>query len=83
EQPTRGVDVGAKAEIYRVLRDFCAQGGAVLAVSGDLPELLGLCDRLLVVRDTQIVADLPAEGATEEQIMEWALPPIAAEKKAA
>jgi ribose transport system ATP-binding protein len=83
EQPTRGVDVGAKAEIYRVLRDFCAQGGAVLAVSGDLPELLGLCDRLLVVRDAQIVADLPAEGATEEQIMEWALPPIAAEKKAA
>lgn len=83
EQPTRGVDVGAKAEIYRVLRDFCAQGGAVLAVSGDLPELLGLCDRLLVVRDAQIVADLPAEGATEEQIMEWALPPIDSQKKAA
>ena len=83
EQPTRGVDVGAKAEIYRVLREFCAQGGAVLAVSGDLPELLGLCDRLLVVRDACIVADLSAEGATEEQIMEWALPPLTNPLKAA
>ena len=50
EQPTRGVDVGAKAEIYALLREFVDNGGTVLAVSSDLPELIGLCDRILMVR---------------------------------
>ncbi|NRR33557.1 sugar ABC transporter ATP-binding protein [Oxalobacteraceae bacterium] len=73
EQPTRGVDVGAKAEIYRLLRQFTDAGGAVLAVSGDLLELIGLCDRILVMRQGAIVADVPAEGATEEQLLGLAL----------
>ncbi|WP_206955888.1 sugar ABC transporter ATP-binding protein [Trinickia acidisoli] len=73
EQPTRGVDIGAKAEIYGLLREFTAQGGAVVAVSGDLLELIGLCDRILVVRDGALVADLPAEHATEEQVLTHAL----------
>ena len=73
EQPTRGVDVGAKAEIYELLRCFTAEGGAILAVSGDLPELIGMCDRILVVRGGAIVADLPAHGATEEQLLGHAL----------
>ncbi|TAK86750.1 MAG: sugar ABC transporter ATP-binding protein [Aquabacterium sp.] len=73
EQPTRGVDVGAKAEIYGLLRQFADAGGAVLAVSGDLPELLGLCDRILVMRGHAIVADVPAREATEESLLALAL----------
>ena len=73
EQPTRGVDVGAKAEIYLLLREFVAQGGAVLAVSSDLLELIGLCDRILMVRAGRVVGDVPAESATEESLLALAL----------
>lgn len=75
EQPTRGVDIAARIEIYKQLRHFCVQGGAVLVASGDLPELIGLADRLLVIRDGAIVAELPAEGATEEEVLSLALSP--------
>ena len=73
EQPTRGVDVGAKAEIYVLLREFVQQGGAVLAVSSDLLELIGLCDRILMVRGGEIVGDVPAKTATEESLLALAL----------
>lgn len=73
EQPTRGVDVGAKAEIYGLLRAFVAEGGAVLALSSDLPELIGLCDRILVVRGGRVVGDVPAAEATEEGLLALAL----------
>ena len=73
EQPTRGVDVGAKAEIYALLREFVQQGGAVLALSSDLLELIGLCDRILVVRAGAIVGDVPAATATEESLLALAL----------
>ena len=69
EQPTRGVDVGAKAEIYGLLRTFVEQGGAVLALSSDLLELIGLCDRVLMVRDGRIVGDAPAATATEAGLL--------------
>jgi len=73
EQPTRGVDVGAKAEIYGLLRAFVEQGGAVLALSSDLIELIGLCDRILMVRGGRIVGDVPAATATEESLLALAL----------
>lgn len=73
EQPTRGVDVGAKAEMYKLLQQFVDQGGAVLVVSGDIPELIGLCNRILVVRDGALVVDVPAETATEERLLGLAL----------
>lgn len=73
EQPTRGVDVGAKAEIYGLLRQFTLDGGAILVVSGDLPELIGLCDRILVVREGSVAADVRAEDATEEVLLGFAL----------
>ena len=69
EQPTRGVDVGAKAEIYALLRQFVEQGGAVLALSSDLLELIGLCDRVLMVRAGRIVGDVPAASASEEALL--------------
>jgi len=73
EEPTRGVDVGAKAEIYRLLRDFANNGGAVLMTSSEMTEHLGLCDRLLVVRGGAIVADLVASQASEEIVARHAL----------
>jgi ribose transport system ATP-binding protein len=73
EEPTRGVDVGAKSEIYALLRDFADNGGAVLVTSSELTEHLGLCDRILVVREGSIVAEMPAAQASEETIMKHAL----------
>ncbi len=73
EEPTRGVDVGAKSEIYKLLREFADQGGAVLLTSSELTEHLGLCDRILVMRAQEIVAELMAEGCSEEAVMRHAL----------
>ena len=66
EEPTRGVDIGAKAEIYRILRRLADQGTPVLITSRELPELIGLCDRIVVLRDGRTVGTVPAEGATED-----------------
>jgi ribose transport system ATP-binding protein len=65
--------VGAKAEIYALLRDFANKGGAVLITSSELTEHLGLCDRILVVREGHIVSELAAADASEELIMAHAL----------
>ena len=73
EELTRGVDIGARIEIYRELRNFTNQGGAALVSSRDLGELLGLCDRVLVMNDHRIVADLDAVGLSEDEIMRCAL----------
>ncbi len=73
EEPTRGVDVGAKAEIYHLLRRFADDGGAVLITSSELSEHLGLCDRILVVREGVIVAELNGAEAKEEQVARFAL----------
>lgn len=74
EEPTRGVDVGAKREIYRQLRQFAGEGRAILVTSRELPELIGLCDRLLVIRDGRIVAEMQARGASEDALLRAALP---------
>ncbi len=69
DEPTRGVDVGAKAEIYRLIRAIAAEGVAVLVISSELPEVLGLSDRVLVMCEGCLVGDLPAGEAGEEQVM--------------
>lgn len=73
EEPTRGVDIGAKSEIYALLREFTQAGGAVLVTSRETVELIGLCDRLAVVHDDTVVAELPAADATEHSILAAAL----------
>ncbi len=73
EQPTRGVDIGAKAEIYRQLREFSESGGAALIVSNELTEIIGLCDRIIIVREGRLVKEVQGGTATEEGIMEHAL----------
>lgn len=68
EEPTRGIDVRAKAEIYKILNEFCKQGKAVLIMSSESPELMGICNRILVMYDGQIVADLDGDNTSEAEI---------------
>jgi ABC-type sugar transport system ATPase subunit len=69
DEPTRGVDVGAKREVHKIIRNLADDGLAVLMVSSDLPEVLALCDRTYVMREGRIVAEIRAEDATEEAVM--------------
>jgi len=72
DEPTRGVDVGAKREIWQLLAHLAAQGTAIVMVSSDLPEVLALSDRILVMREGRVTAELTRERATEERIMQHA-----------
>ena len=69
DEPTRGIDVGAKVEVYRLIGELAAQGGAVLVVSSDMLELLGLCDRILVMRGGRLAGELDRDGFSQERIM--------------
>ena len=72
DEPTRGVDVGAKAEIHELLCDLAKQGMAIMMISSDLPEVLAMSDRVLVMHQGRIAADVPAAQATQETIMHHA-----------
>ena len=74
DEPTRGVDVGAKAEIYAVIDELAATGIAVLVISSELPEVLGLADRIVVMQAGRIRGELLRDEATEEAILSLALP---------
>lgn len=69
DEPTKGVDVGARSEIYAMLRKIADQGTAILVVSSDLMEVLNISDRVLVMREGTLVADLPRAQATQEKIL--------------
>ncbi|HRK41913.1 MAG TPA: sugar ABC transporter ATP-binding protein [Gemmobacter sp.] len=69
DEPTRGIDVGAKYEIYGIINDLSAQGKAVVMISSELPELLGMCDRIYVMNEGAFVGELTAAEATQERIM--------------
>lgn len=77
EEPTRGVDVGAKAEIYSIINDVAAQGVAVVLVSSDLPELVEMSDRVLVMREGSINAELSAPDLTQQAVLEHAMETLA------
>jgi len=72
DDPTRGVDVGAKAELYRVIRSLCSEGLGVIVTSSELPELLTLSDRIMVLSEGRKTAEFPIAEATQEKIMEAA-----------
>ena len=72
DEPTRGVDVGAKFEIYRIIRELAANGTAILMVSSELPEVLGLSDRVVVMHNKSVAAVLEADGLTPETVMTYA-----------
>ena len=69
DEPTRGVDVGAKYEIYQIINDLVAQGKAVLMISSELPEILGMCDRVYIMNEGRVIAQVSAREATQESIM--------------
>jgi rhamnose transport system ATP-binding protein len=69
DEPTRGIDVGTKAEVHRLLSSLAAEGLAVLMVSSDLPEVLGMADRVLVMHEGRIAAEIPRGEADEESVM--------------
>jgi putative multiple sugar transport system ATP-binding protein len=69
DEPTRGIDVGAKYEIYTIVNQLAAAGKAVIVISSELPEILGVCDRIYVMNEGRMVGEMPAEGASQEKIM--------------
>lgn len=73
DEPTRGVDVGAKAEIYRIIDSLAASGSSVIMVSSELPELLSVSDRIMVMREGRVTGMLDAAEATEESVMMMAV----------
>ena len=75
DEPTRGVDVAAKAELYKVIADLANSGLGVLVVSSELEELIGICARILVMREGQIVAEIAGDQATEQELLRHAVAP--------
>ena len=69
DEPTRGIDVGAKYEIYCIMNNLVAEGKSVIMISSEMPEILGMCDRIYVMSEGKMVAEMPGSEATQEKIM--------------
>ncbi|MEU0571102.1 sugar ABC transporter ATP-binding protein [Nonomuraea sp. NPDC005983] len=80
DEPTRGIDVGAKVEIYQLINALTDSGRAVLMISSDLPEILGMSDRILVMARGRLVGELPAAQATQDAVMELAVTDVEASR---
>lgn len=72
DEPTRGIDVGAKFEIYKLMVEMAEQGRGVIMVSSELPELIGMCDRIYVMNQGKITGELQQEEFSQELIMKYA-----------
>ena len=73
EEPTRGVDVGAKSEIYRLMNRLTADGISIILVSSDIPELVAMSDRVLVLREGRIVRELVGDDITQHNVLDYSL----------
>jgi putative multiple sugar transport system ATP-binding protein len=71
DEPTRGIDVGAKYEIYTIINRLASEGKGIILISSELPEILGVCDRIYVMRDGKVVGELPASEASQEIVMKY------------
>ena len=74
DEPTKGIDVGAKAEFYRIINELAEKGAGVIVVSSEEPELIGICDRILVMREGELtgeVCDVPHQKDVERQLMAY------------
>ncbi len=69
DEPTRGIDVGAKYEIYVIIGKLASEGKGVIVISSEMPELLGICDRIYVMNDGKFVSEMLAKDASQEKIM--------------
>ena len=72
DEPTRGIDIGAKSEMYDLMAELAAQGKSIIMISSELAEIQRLSDRVIVMCEGRITADLPIEGLTQEEIMKYA-----------
>mgnify|MGYP000688922773 FL=1 len=72
DEPTRGVDVGTKTEIYKIVRGFAEQGCAVIVISSELPEVIGLSDRILVMHEGIVTGEVQGDEASEQRILTYA-----------
>ncbi|MEO7715234.1 MAG: ATP-binding cassette domain-containing protein, partial [Capsulimonas sp.] len=68
DEPTRGIDVGAKVEIYQLINELAAQGIGILMISSELPEVLGMADRILVINQGRVAGELSRDEATQEKV---------------
>ena len=73
DEPTRGIDVGSKSEIYQIMADLADQGVGIIMISSELPEILGMSDRVMVMREGRLVKELPRAEASEEAVMKHAV----------
>jgi putative multiple sugar transport system ATP-binding protein len=71
DEPTRGIDVGAKYEIYTIINRLASEGKGIIFISSELPEILGICDRIYVMRDGKVVGEMPASEASQEKVMKY------------
>ena len=69
DEPTRGIDVGAKYEIYQIMNDMVEEGKGIAMFSSELPELIGMCDRIYVMHEGKIVGEFKAGEVTQEKVM--------------
>jgi rhamnose transport system ATP-binding protein len=69
DEPTRGIDIGAKVEVHRLIADLAAQGLAIILISSDLPEVLAMSDRIIVLHEGRITAEIPRDQASQERVM--------------
>ena len=72
DEPTRGIDVGAKHEIYQLMNQLVSQGKAIIMISSELPEILGMSDRILVMHEGRLAGEMSRAEATQERIMHYA-----------
>lgn len=72
DEPTRGIDVGAKREVYNLMNELVSQGVSIVMISSELPEIIGMSDRVLVMREGRVTGILPKDGLTQEKIMHYA-----------
>jgi ribose transport system ATP-binding protein len=72
DEPTRGIDVGAKSEIHNMLRDLCDQGKGIIVISSELPEIIGLCDRVIVMHEGKVVGEVTSDEINEHKLVRMA-----------
>ena len=73
DEPTRGIDVGAKSEIYAIMDELTRQGKSIIMISSEMPEVLGMSDRILVIQGGRITAEFSRGEATQEKIIQYAV----------
>jgi ribose transport system ATP-binding protein len=73
DEPTRGIDVGAKQEIYQLMTNLLRDNKAIVMVSSDMPEVISMSDRIMVMKDGRIVGEISGEDVTEENVLEYSI----------